>query len=268
MSDTVVVKLGGSTLQDPAVVDLVTGDILQAQSAGHSLIVVHGGGPAINEELTRRGITWSFFEGQRITSPEMMEVIDMVLMGVVNRKLVRSLNHLGCAAVGFSGVDHSTLVCRKSDNRLGQVGTIENVNVAWIRQLLNTKTVPVIAPIGFGNDGSTFNINADWAATHIASHMQASKLVFLTDQDGILDGSKKLISQTDVQGLLRLIETGVVAGGMLAKTRAVIHALENRVRSVHIVNARKPQGLLEILAGHKAGTSCLTSPTTGQGVSP
>ena len=141
-------------------------DLTLIQSVGVSVVLVHGGGPAINEELTRRGISWEFVDGQRVTTPQMMDVIEMVLSGTVNRRIVRTLNHAGVRAVGMSGVDAQTLFCKQANPKLQQVGQIEKVNTEAIDAIIeSTKgAVPVIAPVGIGKNGETYNINADWAA--------------------------------------------------------------------------------------------------------
>jgi acetylglutamate kinase len=260
---TILIKLGGAALQDASLVRSVCEDLIRIRSVGINVVIVHGGGPAINEELTRRGITWDFFEGQRITTPEMMEVIEATLCGTVNRRIVRTLNAAGVKATGISGTDGRTLLCKIADSRLGQVGAVETVQTELIAAVLGLKdefglpTIPVIAPIGLGRDGSAYNINADWAAAKIATALKVKKLFFLTDQDGILDVDGKLIQELDGTELEGLIETEVVKGGMLAKTRTIIHALKKGVADVHILNARRKHGLIEeLFTDHGVGTVC------------
>lgn len=256
----VLLKLGGATLQDPAVIEQVSRDVATATEAGASVAIVHGGGPAINEELTRRGITWTFFEGQRITTPEMMDVIEMVLCGHVNRKIVRELNARGVEALGFSGVDARTLQCTPSDERMGLVGQVRKVDPsifeAWMTR---ANRVAVMAPVGAGDRARALNVNADWAAAQVACALRVTRLVYLTDQDGILDQNKNLIPDVSASGLERLIETGVVAGGMLAKVRTILFALDHGVNGVQIANARKAHALLDVLTGKKIGTLCLAN---------
>lgn len=260
---TVVIKLGGAALQDSSLVDSICEDLIRIRAVGVSAVIVHGGGKDINQELTRRGIQWDFFEGQRVTTDEMMDVIEMVLCGLVNRRIVRALNAAGVKAVGFSGSDAGTLVCKAADARLGRVGVIDKVNPGLIHSVLGLNndagvpTIPVIAPIGLGRDGKSYNINADWAASRIASALGVTKMLFLTDQDGILDKNQKLIPELDASELEQLIETEVVSGGMLAKARTVVHALRNKVTDVHILNARRPHGLIEeLFTDGGAGTVC------------
>ncbi len=260
---TILIKLGGSALQDEKLVERLCEDLSLIRSVGVRLVLVHGGGPAINAELTLRGITWEFFEGQRITSPEMMDVIEMTLGGRVNRRIVRTLNHAGVPAVGLSGTDASTLFCKKQNDKLGQVGEIVSVNPQIIEAILATQkggvgAIPVIAPTGFGKKGEAYNINADWAAARIAEALKIEKLIFLTDQDGILGADKKLLPELDAGELEALIDTQVVQGGMLAKVRTVQHALKHGVSQVHILNAKRPHGLIEeLFTDQGVGTVCL-----------
>lgn len=260
---TILIKLGGAALQDSVLVGSICKDLMLIRSVGVSVVLVHGGGPSINQELTSRGIEWSFIEGQRVTTPEMMDVIEMVLCGGVNRRIVRTLNLAGVRAIGLSGADGSTLLCKQANRELGQVGAIEKVDVSVINALLGTQsssgigTIPVVAPVGVGKDGRAFNINADWAAVRIAQALGIEKVLFLTDQEGILDNQMQLIPELDAGELENLIETGIVKGGMLAKVRTILHALNNGVRDVHVLNARRPHGLIEeLFTDIGVGTVC------------
>lgn len=260
---TIVVKLGGSVLEDSGLLESICEDIVLMRKVGVAVVIVHGGGPAINKELERRGIQWSFIEGLRVTTPEMMDVIEMVLCGTVNRRVVRALQAAGLKAVGFSGVDAGTLICKKADERLDRVGTIDRVGTQLIQQVLGMEDelgqrgVPVIAPVGLGRDGGLFNINADWAASRIASALGVTKMLFLTDQDGILDARGQLLPELDAADLEQLIEDGVVKGGMLAKARTILHALQNKVTDVHVLNARRPNALIEeLFTDRGVGTVC------------
>lgn len=261
--DTILIKLGGAALQDPNLVDAICKDLTLIQAVGVSVVLVHGGGPSINQELTSKGISWEFIDGQRVTTPDMMDVIEMVLCGSVNRRIVRGLNRSGVRAIGLSGVDGATLLCKKANAKLGQVGQIDHVDTSYIRAVLSTKseagqsTIPVIAPVGMGKGGEAFNINADWAASRVAQAMGIRKMLFLTDQDGILNSQLQLIQELDAGELESLIETGVVKGGMLAKVQTVLHALKNGVQDVHILNARRPHGLIEeLFTNNGVGTVC------------
>ncbi len=253
---TILVKLGGAALQSAELVDSICEDLHHIRSVGVNVVLVHGGGPLINQELTARGIQWQFIDGQRVTTPEMMEVIEMVLCGLVNRRFVRALNKAGVRAVGMSGSDAGTLTCRQASAQLGQVGQINKVDTTIIHSILKDG-IPVIAPIGVGSEGEAFNINADWAASMIAQALGIRKVLFLTDQDGILDRDSKLIQEIDAAELENLIDTGVVTGGMLAKTQTVLAALRNGVSDVHIASARRPHALIEeLFTDGGVGTIC------------
>lgn len=259
----IVAKIGGSVLQDDAVLQSICQDVAAIRKVGVSIVAVHGGGPAISAELERRGVQWSFVEGQRVTTPEMMAAIETVLCGSVNRRLVRALHAAGLKAVGLSGADAGTLICRPADPQLGQVGSIERVNSALIdfvlamQDELGARGVPVIAPVGVGRDGRAFNVNADWVASRLAAHYGVSKMVFLTDQDGILDSHGRLIPELDAGELEQMIEDGAVKGGMLAKARTILHALRHGVTHAHVINARRPGALVEeLFTDRGSGTVC------------
>lgn len=260
---TLMIKLGGSVLQDDQLLALIARDIAAIHSVGISTVLVHGGGPAINQELERRQIKWEFVDGLRVTTPEMMSVIEMVLRGSVNCRIVRALNKMGIRAVGLAGTDASTLMCKPTSKALGLVGEIEGVNPELIEQILKIESgmsargVPVIAPIGTDRAGRSYNINADWAASRIASRLGISKMLFLTDQDGILDQEGKLIPELDAGELEQLIEDGTVKGGMLAKARTILYAVQHKVDDVHILNAKRPHALIEELFTDRGiGTVC------------
>jgi acetylglutamate kinase len=261
--ETVLIKLGGAALQDSELVVSLCEDFALIRSVGVSVVLVHGGGPSINQELTTHGIQWEFIDGQRVTTPAMMDIVEMVLCGSVNRRIVRTLNHAGVTAVGLSGADARTLQCRQSNKKLGQVGKIDKVDPSFINTVLNTQLepgkgcIPVIAPVGVGKDGQAFNVNADWAASRIAEALGIKKIIYLTDQHGILDGEKKLISELDAGELEHLIESGVVQGGMLAKAQTMLHALKNGVSDIHVLNARRPHALIEeLFTDVGVGTVC------------
>jgi acetylglutamate kinase len=259
---SVLIKLGGAALEDQSLVAALCEDLSLIRGAGVNVVLVHGGGPAINRELERRGITWNFVDGLRVTTPEMMEVIEMVLCGKVNRRIVRTLNQSAVRAIGLSGSDARTLFCKPMRKDLGLVGEITSVRPAAIEAILKTQdegigTIPVIAPIGIGENGEAYNINADWAAVRIAESLGIDKVLFLTDQEGILGADGKLIPELDAGELEVLIEGGVVKGGMLAKVNTVLHALKNGVKDVHIFNARRSHGLLEeLFTDQGVGTVC------------
>lgn len=242
-----VIKLGGSVLKDEQLLSSICQEIAEIYSQDPELVLVHGGGPAINEELKRRRINWDFIEGLRVTSEEMVDVIEMVLTGSVNPKVVRALGALGLPAVGLSGTDGGLLKCMVKDARLGRVGEIVAVNSALLKLL----PLPVVAPLGVGASGEAYNINADWAAASIAIAMDAQELIYVTDQDGIWDSQKKVLPSVDGQGLRDLIFLGAVKEGMLAKVNTILHALNGGISSVVVINGQK--GL------KNPGTRCVQS---------
>jgi len=261
--ETLLIKLGGAALREAPLVESLCEDLALIRSVGLKVILVHGGGPAINEALTKHNITWSFHEGQRITTPEMMEVIETTLCGKVNRSIVRLLNKNNISSMGFSGTDARLIECKALDPKLGLVGKVTKINVEFIESLLASQskntygTIPVIAPVGYGPHGQAYNLNADWAATAIASSLKLKKMIFLTDQDGILDENQKLIATLGSGDLLDLIERGVISGGMLAKARTIIDALSNGVRNIHILNGKHPHALIEeLFSENGVGTLC------------
>lgn len=240
----VLIKIGGAALADQSALQNVTYVVSGYREKGFEVVLVHGGGPAINEELRKRGIEWSFVGGQRVTTPLMMKTIEDTLCGTVNGKIVRHFGVIGMPAIGFSGADHGTLICSAQSPELGLVGKINKVSTAWIEQILAmpTRPLPVIAPIGVGVHGETFNINADRAAAFLAVGLAVDELVFLTDQPGIYDEEGVIIPEVDIEGLNNLIDAKIVTGGMLAKTQAVLYALNNGVPSVKVTNARGDSG--------------------------
>lgn len=251
-SSRVLIKLGGASLQDETILSTLKEALTQFRKYGYQVILVHGGGPAINAELTKRGIKWSFVQGQRVTTPEMMDTIEFVLGKEVNSKLVGYLNENGVPALGLSGSEGKTLLCKQASAALGQVGAIQQVMPNWIERILQMKgnPVPVIAPIGVGIEGETYNINADWAASHLAAALKAEYLIFLTDQTGILNTQQQLIPKISLNGLLDLMNTEVVTGGMLTKTRALQFALENGVKAARVMNTKDSiKGLWSDLIG-------------------
>jgi acetylglutamate kinase len=258
----ILIKLGGAALQDESLVAALCEDLSLIRGAGVHVVLVHGGGPAINQELESKGIQWTFVDGLRVTTPAMMETIEMVLCGKVNRRIVRTFNQSSVRAIGLSGSDAGMLSCRPLRKELGLVGEVTEVRPAAIEAILRTQddgigTIPVIAPIGVDENGQAYNINADWAAARIAEALDIDKMLFLTDQEGILGADGKLIQELDAGELEALIDEGVVKGGMLAKVNTVLYALKNGVRDIHIFNARRPHGLLEELFTERGvGTVC------------
>ncbi len=252
MKPIIVIKLGGSSLQNPETVQQLATLVRGYQKRRYRVVLVHGGGPAINAELTRKNIQWQFINGQRQTTPEMMSVIEDVLANKVNGQLVNDLRQSAVNALGLSGAGAEILLCSQATEELMCVGKVEQVNADGIKEILNQfgGKVPVIAPIGYGTKGERFNINADWAACQVAVALDAKKLIFLTDQDGILDKNKKLVSRANSYMINEMISDGTIFGGMFTKVKAMMTALEAGVKSVSVLNSGEAaKALLSEAAG-------------------
>lgn len=243
----IVLKLGGAalkaTLHDSAFFKVLS-------QLDENLVIVHGGGPEINKLSEALNLKADFYEGQRITSPEVLEVVEMVLSGKVNPALVRGFLQAGRPAFGLSGVAGGCLVCSEENPKLGLVGKVEKVKTEFFHDLLKNGIVPVISPIGIFADGRACNINGDLAASKIASSLKAQRLIFLTDKDGILDAqghTMKELSRTELQ---RLAQTETITGGMRVKARAMLEALADYpALKVEVMNGLDPAALLQSLRG-------------------
>ncbi len=239
MKKRIVIKQGGSSLGDPSTLSELSAIVSGYQQRGYEVVLVHGGGPAINAELVKRGITWKFIDGQRQTTAEMMTVIDQVLGQNVNSQLVNGLQQNGIKSIGLSGAEDRILFCRQLNSELGQVGLVEDVNASVIETALSEGLLPIVAPIGVGEQGMKFNVNADWAAAKIAIALKAEKLIFLTDQDGILGEKKRLIRRATPLHIQQLISEGIISGGMCTKANAMMSALQYGVTQVRVLNANQ-----------------------------
>lgn len=246
MKKKIVIKLGGSSLQNPGTQQELTALVRGYRDQGFAVIVVHGGGPAINQELTLRGIEWKFINGQRQTTPAMMGVIEDVLAGQINLHLVATLIAADIPAVGLSGAQEQMLLCSQASEELMQVGKIEAVQSDVIEKTLTlpNEPTPVIAPIGIDAAGAKYNINADWAAAKIAMSLKAEKLVFLTDQNGILDQNGQLVHHATPHLINKMINDGVISGGMYTKVMTMMTALTAGVGQVRVLNANVASQLL------------------------
>jgi acetylglutamate kinase len=247
-----VIKLGGSTL---GAHDTSLRDIAAARRAGHSIVVVHGGGATISAWLERAGIEAKFVRGLRATDAASLEIVVAVLAGLVNKTLVAELSALGAPAIGISGADAMVLQARRYDEELGFVGQIERVNPYAIEELLRLGHLPVIAPIAIEADGGQLlNTNADTAAGEIAAALKAERLVFLTDVPGVLDASKRLKPNLTAEEARALIASGVAAGGMIPKLESAVRAAAAGCATC-IVDGTQPEALSAILAGRESGTT-------------
>ena len=261
----VVVKYGGSTMVGDQEEDTVLKDIVFMASVGICPVIVHGGGPAINRRLEERGVETQRINGLRVTDKATMGVVEDVLFGEVNAGIVRDIEALGGKAVGISGKDTGALNVRKhwantADGPvdIGFVGDVERVSTSPITDLIEGGMIPVVAPIGRGEDGQSYNVNADTAAGEIAAALRAEKLVFLTDVTGIMrdpEESSTLISTLHVLDVDHLVEEAVISGGMIPKVEACVKAVKSGVRKTHVVDGRIPHSmLLEIFTREGIGT--------------
>jgi acetylglutamate kinase len=248
---TLVIKLGGSTLENQ---QSVLQDIVWLRALGANPVLVHGGGPYINEWLAKLNVPTRFEQGLRVTDALTLEVVRMVLLGQVNQGLVVKTAQLGGRAIGLSGTDGNMVRARMIDERLGFVGEVEEVDPTIIQTLINQAYIPVIAPLGQGSDGTCLNINADLVAAHLAGALNAEKLIFLSNVVGICRADGSLISELDEAEAQQLMREGVINGGMIPKVSACLDALR-AVPRVHIVDGREPHVLLrELFTDQGAGT--------------
>ncbi len=264
---TVVVKYGGNALAgatDGDALALFAQDIVLMHAVGMRPVVVHGGGPQISDLMTRLGKATEFRNGLRVTDAETIDIARMVLLGQVNPQLVSAINVHGPLAVGVSGADAGLIVAAARDPALGFVGDVTDVNPALINRLLNEELIPVIATIGSDKSGQAYNINADTVAGRIAVALEAEKLVYLTDIEGLrrfVHDPSSLIRQTTPDELDGLVADGTIAGGMIPKVESCVHAVRNGVRRSHILDGRIPHVLLlEVFTD--AGIGTMVRPST------
>ncbi|MDD3243000.1 MAG: acetylglutamate kinase [Eubacteriales bacterium] len=259
---TVVVKYGGAAMAGDGQMETILQDITLLKYVGVNPVLVHGGGPAINEMLQKLNIESKFHNGLRITDADTMDVAQMVLVGRTNKTLVSLLNGMGSKAIGLCGKDARLLEAVKKPSKdgvdLGYVGQITKVNTKLLTMLSQDEYIPVIAPIGIGPDGESYNINADTVAGEVAAALKAEKLMFLTDIDGVRmnpQDPSSLISVISVDHIYRLIEQKVISGGMIPKVMGCIRGIEQGVNRTHIVNGTVPHPiLLEIFTDKGIGT--------------
>ena len=254
---TVVVKYGGAAMENADLMRQVVGDLMLMKLMGLRIVLVHGGGTAINALLKQLDIPVKFEHGLRVTDDQTMEAVQMVLIGKVNQTLVRGLNAYGNVGVGISGADGMTFEVEQTDPALGRVGTITHVNTELIESVLDDGYIPVIASVGCGEDGF-YNINADVAASEVASALGADKLVYLTDVDGLfrdMEDEESLISQLTKSEAEELLGSGTLSAGMIPKISSVVEALKGGVKEVHLLNGTFPHALLlEVFTDAGIGT--------------
>lgn len=252
---TVVIKLGGHAMGSPEGLESFARDVVLMRMVGVNPVIVHGGGPQINDLLARLEIRSEFRNGKRVTDAATMEVVEMVLSGLVNKQIVQAINAQGGKAVGISGKDANLMVCEQSDPDLGLVGTPVTMNPDFLRSLAAAEIIPVIAPIGAGPNGETFNVNGDTAAGAIAASLQADRLLLLTDVAGVKNAAGEVITEIAPDQIRDLIANGTIAGGMIPKTETALDAIKGGVRAVVILDGRAPNAcLLELYTDHGAGS--------------
>jgi acetylglutamate kinase len=261
---TVVVKYGGAAMKDSDLKDKVIRDIVFLSSVGIRPVVIHGGGPEINSWLDKLGIEPQFKNGLRVTDAPTMDVVEMVLVGRVNKEIVSLINQAGALAVGLCGKDGNLITARpQGDEGIGFVGEVANVNIKVVDTLVKNGYIPVISSVAADESGQAYNINADTVAGEIAAALGAEKLILLTDTRGILRNYKDpstLIPRVDIQQARQLIETGVVAGGMIPKVNCCVRSLAQGVKAAHILDGRLPHSLLlEIFTDVGIGTMLISS---------
>ncbi len=252
----VVVKFGGNAMGDDAAMADFARDIVLMRQVGVNPVVVHGGGPMINEMLGKLGITSDFVRGKRVTDKATVEVVEMILSGLVNKRIVQAINDQGGRAVGISGKDDDLMVCEADDPELGFVGRPVEMNVQVLRDLFGAGIVPVVAPVATGmNDNETFNVNGDTAAGAIAGALQADRLLLLTDVPGVKDAAGEVVTQLSPDQVRAMIAEGTIAGGMIPKVETAMKAVEDGVRAAVILDGRLPNAcLLELFTEHGAGS--------------
>lgn len=252
----VVVKFGGNAMGDEEAMADFARDIVLMRQVGIFPVVVHGGGPMINEMLGKLGIESQWVRGKRVTDKATVEVVEMILSGLVNKRIVQAINDQGGRAVGISGKDDDLMVCEADDPELGFVGRPVEMNVQVIRDLYNAGMIPVIAPVATGMaDNETFNVNGDTAAGAIAGALRADRLLLLTDVAGVKNKAGEVVTQLTPEDVTAMIADGTIAGGMIPKVETALKAVEEGVRAVVIVDGRVANAcLLELFTEHGAGS--------------
>jgi len=263
----VVVKFGGNAMGDDEAMADFARDVVLMRQVGVNPVVVHGGGPMINDMLGKLGIESRFVRGKRVTDKATVEVVEMVLTGLVNKRIVQAIMDEGGRAVGLSGKDDDLMVAEADDPELGFVGKPVEMNVQVLRDLFDAGIIPVVAPVATGmGDNETFNVNGDTAAGAIAGALKADRLLLLTDVAGVKDGSGEVVPQLGVETVREFIPDGTIAGGMIPKTETALKAIEDGVRAVVILDGRLPNAaLLELFTEHGAG-SIIRGPGTSEPV--
>jgi acetylglutamate kinase len=252
----VVVKFGGNAMGDDAAMAEFARDVVLMRQVGVNPVVVHGGGPMINEMLAKLGIKSDFVRGKRVTDKATVEVVEMILSGLVNKRIVQAIMDAGGRAVGISGKDDDLMVCEADDPDLGYVGRPVEMNVQVLRDLYTAGIIPVIAPVGTGmKDNETFNVNGDTAAGAIAGALQADRLLLLTDVPGVKNAAGEVMTQITPEEIRQMTADGTISGGMIPKTETALMAIEAGTRAVTILDGRIPNAcLIELFTDLGAGS--------------
>jgi acetylglutamate kinase len=264
----IVVKFGGHAMVDQKLASQFARDMVMLKVCGLNPIVVHGGGPQINNMLDKLAVKAEFREGLRVTDHETMSVVEMVLAGSINKAIVASIQQAGGRAVGISGKDGNLMIAERYTKKktdaatgketiidFGQVGEPVRINVEILHTIMKSDAIPVVAPVGIGYDGETYNVNADTAAGAIASATGAKRLLLLTDVAGVLDKNKELISELKIGDVQQLVNEGTITGGMIPKIESAVAVVWSGVEGVIILDGRVPHSvLLELLTPHGVGT--------------
>jgi acetylglutamate kinase len=271
---TIVIKYGGSTMEEEGMKRSFALDVVLLKYIGLNPVLVHGGGPQIAEMLTKMGKKSQFIEGMRVTDGETMDVVEMVLVGKVNKEIVALINQQGGKAVGLSGKDGRLITAKKlkiAKHRgkgerpemidIGMVGEIKAIHPGVIEALKKESFIPVIAPVGVGDEGETYNINADLVAGKVASALKAEKLILLTDVEGVMDEKRRLVPTLDAKQAKRFIAKKIISSGMIPKVNCCLNALEEGVAKTHIIDGRVEHAiLLEIFTDVGIGTQITKEP--------
>ncbi|MEO5332659.1 MAG: acetylglutamate kinase [Magnetococcus sp. YQC-5] len=265
---TFVIKYGGHAMVDDALKKSFAQDVILLRQVGINPVVVHGGGPQIGQTMLQMGLKPQFIDGQRVTDQETVNVVEMVLAGKINKDIVNLINLNGGRAAGLSGKDGHTILARKRSHRrkgpetesteiidLGWVGDVERIDASLLNLFKSSDIIPVVAPVGVGKKGETYNINADAVAGQVAMALQAEKLILLTDVAGVLDREGQLLSRIETKDAVQMIKDGVITGGMIPKVETCLAACKGGVTAAHIIDGRIEHALLlEIFTDQGVGT--------------
>ena len=251
----VVIKLGGHAMGSDEAMQTFARDVVLMRQVGINPEIINGGGPMINQMLEKLNIQSKFVNGKRITDEATMEVVEMVLSGSVNKRIVQAINDQGGSAVGLSGKDANLILCEQADSELGLVGKPTTIDPTVLQTLFSNGMIPVIAPLGAGKNGETYNINGDTVAGAIATALMADRLLLLTDVEGVKNAKGEVIAELSSDQIKEMIASGTIAGGMIPKTETALSAIEGGVLAAVILDGRAPNAcLLELFTKQGAGT--------------